>query len=112
MDNIYFSGERAGNGWVNREPTPDQVRVTIAYSGDEGDQYVDHFDLDVMLIRGRTSTTSSADPDQRLKAISQAVNKMSQSLAGLHAVFSGRSQVSAKPLPKKPHRAADGTHPR
>jgi hypothetical protein len=67
LDNIYFSGESAAQGWVNREPTPAQVTVTIAYENDEGDRFSDAFPLDVQTIRDRTYATSSSSPEALMK---------------------------------------------
>ncbi len=64
LDNIYFSGERdSTEGWVNREPTPAKVTVTIAYENDNGHQFTDDFPLDTRLIRDRTYTSSSTSPE-------------------------------------------------
>ncbi len=46
---------------------PDQVVVTIAYEGVDGEEYVDEFPLDTNLIRQRTYVTSSRAPESQTK---------------------------------------------
>jgi hypothetical protein len=81
LDNIYFSGESDGaGGWKNREPHPDQVRVTIELDASDRAHYIDHFDLDVNLIRDRTMVTSSRHPDERLKQAVKALENIHKTL--------------------------------
>lgn len=54
LDNIYFSGKESGNGWVNFEPLPDKVTVTISYLAPDDRQYTDEYKLDVGIIRNKT----------------------------------------------------------
>lgn len=69
LDNIYFSGQPDGESWANREPTPDQVTVTVTYENDAGDEFTDKFPLDINLIRNRTYTESSASPEAQMKVL-------------------------------------------
>jgi hypothetical protein len=82
LDNIYVDGEGdgAGGGWKNREPHPDQVRVTIELDAPDGAHYIDHFDLDVNLIRDRTMVTSSRHPDERLKRAVKSLEDINKTL--------------------------------
>lgn len=81
LDNIYFDGECAGaGGWKNREPHPDQVRVTVELDAPDGARYIDHFDLDVNLIRDRTMVTSSRHPEERLKRAVKALEDINKTL--------------------------------
>jgi hypothetical protein len=82
LDNIYFDGESDGaGGFKNRDPHPDQVRVTIELDAPDGAHYVDHFDLDVNLIRDRTMVTSSRHPEERLKQAVKALEGINKTLA-------------------------------
>ena len=76
LDNVYFSGQQEGGSMVNREPTPDQTTVTIAYENDTGDEFVDAFPLDTGLIRNRTYVESSASPEAQLKALAKSVKTL------------------------------------
>lgn len=84
LDNIYFSGNRQSDGWVNREPMPDQVTVRISYEDDHGHGYTDEFPLDVNLIRDRTYAESSASPDGRRKAMLEVMKRIDKNIAGLN----------------------------
>lgn len=86
LDNIYFSGRAGDDGrWVNREPVPEQVTVTITYeTGDERrDTYTDRFPLDTGLIRDRTYVTSSRDPESQAKEALGSLKKLSEGLTDL-----------------------------
>lgn len=76
LDNVYFSGQQEGGGWVNREPTPEQVIVTITYENDAGDEFTDEFPLDTDLIRNRTYTESSASPEAQMKTLAKSAKTL------------------------------------
>ena len=76
LDNVYFSGQQEGGSWVNREPTPEQVTLTIAYENDAGDEFTDVFPLDTNLIRNRTYTESSASPDAQMKVLATSAKTL------------------------------------
>ncbi len=76
LDNVYFSGAQEGGSWVNREPTPEQVTVTIAYENDTGDRFVDEFPLDTNLIRNRTYSESSGSPEAQMKMLARSVKTL------------------------------------
>ena len=80
LDNVYFSGRQQGSTWVNYEPTPDQVTVRIEYEDDEGNEWTDDFPLDTNIIRNRTYTVSSKDPDEQRKALLKAVQGIEKAL--------------------------------
>jgi hypothetical protein len=73
-------GNNTGGGWKNREPHPDQVRVTIELDAPDGTHYIDHFDLDVNLIRDRSMVTSSRHPEERLKRAMKALEDINKAL--------------------------------
>lgn len=94
LDNIYFSGEPdSTSGWKNREPHPDQVRVTIALDASDGVRYTDHFDLDVNLIRNRTMVTSSRHPDERLKQATKALENVNKALVQIARTMPSSKQM-------------------
>jgi hypothetical protein len=76
LDNVYFSGQQEGGSWVNREPTPEQVTVTIEYENDTGDRFKDEFPLDTNLIRNRTYSESSASPEAQMKVLAKSVKTL------------------------------------
>ena len=77
LDNIYYSARAGSDGkFVNNEPTPDQLTVTIDYENDAGDKFTDVFPLDVRLIRNRTYTTSSTSPEAQMKVIATAAKTL------------------------------------
>ncbi|MGL5824949.1 MAG: hypothetical protein ACRCYU_09050 [Nocardioides sp.] len=78
LDNIYFSGEQQDGGWTNREPTSEQVTVTIKYENDTGEAFTDVFPLDTNLIRNRTYTKSSAAPEAQLKKLATAAKTLAK----------------------------------
>ena len=80
LDNVYFSGRRQGGTWVNYEPMPEQVMVRIEYEDDQGNDWADDFPLDTDIIRNRTYTTSSRDPDEQRKALLKAVQGIEKAL--------------------------------
>jgi hypothetical protein len=85
LDNIYFSGERdTAEGWVNREPTPAQVTVTITYENDNRVPFADDFPLDTQIIRNRTYTTSSASPEALMKDAANALKDLSNIAKAAH----------------------------
>lgn len=82
LDNIYWSGEPGSGGeWVNTEPTPAQVAVTITYESTEGDRYEDRFPLDTNLIRKRTYATSSTSPEAQAKEMVKALKGIQKALS-------------------------------
>lgn len=83
LDNIYFSGQPEGASWVNREPTPDQVTVTITYDNDAGDGFTDEFPLDTNLIRNRTYTESSTSPEAQMKVLAKSVKTLADVAVGV-----------------------------
>lgn len=95
LDNIYFSGERdSTSGWKNREPHPDQVRVTIELDASDGERYADHFDLDVNLIRNRTMVASSSrHPEERLKQAVKALENINRALVQIARAKPNSRQV-------------------
>jgi hypothetical protein len=63
LDNLWYVGRPGANGeWVNTEPTPEKVTVSIAFDAPDGVTYEEHFFLDVDVLRKRTSVTSSESP--------------------------------------------------
>lgn len=82
LDNIYFSGEQQGGSWVNREPTPEQVTVTITYENDSGVQFSDEFPLDADLIRNRTYAESSGSPEAQLKVLAKSAKTLADLATG------------------------------
>lgn len=82
LDNVYFSGEAEGGSWVNREPTPEQVTVTITYENDAGDEFTDEFPLDTNLIRNRTYTESSGSPDAQMKVLAKSAKTLADLATG------------------------------
>ena len=87
---------------MNRKPTPEQVKVTITYENDAGDEFTDEFPLDTNLIRNRTYTESSGSPDAQMKVLA----KSAKTLADL-AVRAERRQQAAEAAQ---HRTANGTN--
>lgn len=82
LDNVYFSGQQEGGSWVNREPTPEQVTVTISYENDEGDVFKDVFPLDTNLLRNRTYTESSASPEAQIKVVATSLKTLADLAVG------------------------------
>ncbi|ONI78327.1 hypothetical protein BWI15_02300 [Kribbella sp. ALI-6-A] len=82
LDNIFYSGERGGGGWVNREPTPEQVTVRITYENDSGDGFTDEFPLDTNLIRNRIYTESFGAPEAQIKMIAKSAKTLADLAAG------------------------------
>lgn len=82
LDNVYFSGQQQGGSWVNREPTPEQVTVTITYENDAGDKFTDAFPLDTNLLRNRTYTESSASPEAQMKVLAKSAKTLADIAAG------------------------------
>jgi len=76
LDNIYFSGRQEGGSWVNAEPTPEQVTVTITYENDAGAEFTDEFPLDTNLIRNRTYSESSGSPHAQMKIIATSAKTL------------------------------------
>lgn len=76
LDNVYYTGEQVGDTRVNREPTPEQVTVTITYENDTGHRFTDEFPLDTNLIRSRTYVESSKSPEARMKVIAESAKTM------------------------------------
>lgn len=94
LDNLYYVGTPGPKGrFVNSEPTPDQVNVTIRYENDGGDKYEDKFALDTNLIRDRTYVTSSTSPESQRKV-------MVKSLEGIHQVLKRTEQQLARRTPR------------
>lgn len=59
LSNLYFVGEAGPEGrWTNREPLPDQLTVTIAYTDVRGRSYNDTYHLDDRVW----ATESFAEP--------------------------------------------------
>lgn len=82
LDNVYFSGHQEGGAWVNHEPTPEQVTVTVVYENDAGDEFKDELPLDTNLIRNRTYTESSASPEVQMKVLAKSVKVLADLAAG------------------------------
>lgn len=81
LGNIYFSGRPAPDGgWQNYEPQPDQIRVTIDLDAPDGAHYTDHFDLDVNLIRNKTTAISSGSPVKQRADVVKSNGEIARSL--------------------------------
>lgn len=77
LNNIYFAARAGKDGkFINNEPTPDQVTVTITYENDTGDRFIDVFPLDVNLARTGTYATSSTSPVERMKVMSTSLKTL------------------------------------
>lgn len=102
LDNVYFSGQREGGSWVNREPTPEQAIAQITYKNDAGDEFTDMFPLDTNLIRNRTYTESSASPEAQMKLLAKSAKTLADLAVG--ADRRRRAQEAAQ------QRAANGVN--
>lgn len=84
LRNVYYVGEGQGGRFINSEPTPGRVTVTISYESADGKQtYVDTFDLDVELIQGETWVTSSMAIESQVKEIRTALKGMAKSVQSI-----------------------------
>lgn len=77
LENLYYTGR---NGtFVDAEPTPEKVTVSVSYENDAGDTYGDRFPLDVQLLLNHTSVGNSSAPDQQLKKLVTAAESIKDS---------------------------------
>jgi hypothetical protein len=93
LDNIYFAGKQSsdGSGWVNFEPLPDKVTVTIRYAAPDDCQYTDEYRLDVGVIRNKTyvsggtlhPATQAKERLVTLKKIEKSLHNIELTLAQL-----------------------------
>lgn len=64
--NIYFAGTPGQDGkYQNREPLPDEVVVSFAYSDDRGRRYQDDYPLSLRLLLKETFSSKSGDDHER-----------------------------------------------
>jgi hypothetical protein len=85
LRNVYYIGEPQGGFFINSEPTPERVLVTISCESADGKQrYTDTFDLDVDLIQNETWVTSSLAMESQVKDIRahlKGIDKSMQSIS-------------------------------
>lgn len=93
LENIYYSGRQVNEVIENREPTSDQVTVTLTYEGTDGAVYSDEFLLDVDLIRQWTYVESSSSLDGRMKDGLKALRGIQKALEK----SGGKDQAPAQP---------------
>ncbi|MFF9270668.1 COG1361 family protein [Streptomyces rochei] len=92
LRNVYYVGKPQGGRYVNSEPTPERVTVTISYESADGKQeYKDSFELDVALMQNETWSTSSLSVESQVKEIRLSLKGIDKSMQGINRTFqSGR----------------------
>ncbi|GGS10495.1 hypothetical protein GCM10010236_76210 [Streptomyces eurythermus] len=92
LRNVYYVGEPQGDHFVNSEPTPERVTVTISCESADGKQeYTDTFDLDVDLMQSETWVTSPLSTESQIKEIRASLKGIDKSMQGIsRALQSGR----------------------
>lgn len=86
LDNVWFSGQESGDGtgWVNFEPLPDKVTVTISYLAPDGRRYTDEYNLDVGIIRMKTYVSGGTlHPVTQRKETVASLKKIATSLCNI-----------------------------
>lgn len=96
LDNVWFSGTHSddGSGWVNFEPLPDKVTITITYLAPDGMQYSDEYHLDVGIIRTRTYVSGGTHHPK---------TQRKEALRSLKAIEGAMTHI-AKKMPKNDNR--------
>ena len=99
LRNVYYVGESQGGFFINSEPTPERVTVTISYESADGRQtYTDAFDLDVELIKGETWVTSSLSMESQVKDIRAALKGIAKSMQNIdRALHAGQQATGNRP---------------
>jgi hypothetical protein len=91
LRNVYYVGEPKDGHFVNSEPTPGRVTVSISCESADGKQkYTDSFDLDVELMQGETWVTSSLSMDSQVKEIRGSLKDISRSIQSIDHALKAR----------------------
>lgn len=84
LSNTWWAGHNTGGTELeNREPTPDQVTVTLSYLGIGRRRIVDSFPLNVDTVTDTTWSTSSTSLKGRLGTIDKSLGAIAKSVATL-----------------------------
>jgi hypothetical protein len=84
LSNTWWAGEHTGGYELeNREPTPDQVTVTLSYLGIGRKRIVESFPLTVETVTDTTWSTSSTSLKGRLATIDKSLSAIAKSVAAL-----------------------------
>lgn len=84
LSNIWWAGEAGpGNELTNREPTPDEVRVSVSYKGLGWRRITDSFDLTIEMVTLTTYSVSSTSTKGRLKSVDESLRKIRDHLAAI-----------------------------
>ncbi|UCM88903.1 COG1361 family protein [Streptomyces marincola] len=93
LKNIYYVGESRDGVFVNSEPMPEQVVVTISYeSADSKQVYTDAYDLDVEVMKGETWSSSSLSMENQAKEVRASLKKIAQSIQSIDRSIKGRRE--------------------
>lgn len=86
LTNIWWAGEPGpGNELVNREPTPDDVTVTVSYRGVGRKRLTEQFPLTFETVSLTTYSVSSTSLHGRLKTIDQSLTKLEKAVTKIAA---------------------------
>jgi hypothetical protein len=84
LTNIWWSGEAGrANELENREPTPDEVHLKIAYDGLGKKRIQEDYLLTVDTVKLTTRAVSTDSFKGRLKSIDQALSRTAKAVEGL-----------------------------
>lgn len=84
LSNTWWRGMNTGElELVNREPTPDEVTVTMTYRGRGLRRLHDSYNLTIETVSLTTWSVSSSSPKGRLRSIDESLASIRSSLAAL-----------------------------
>jgi len=109
LTNIWWAGEPGpDNELVNREPTPDDVTVTVSYRGVGRKRLTEKFPLTFETVSLTTYSVSSTSLHGRLKTIDQSLKKLEKAVTRIAARTARESRPTDDPrsLPQSAVRAA------
>ncbi|GAA6527958.1 hypothetical protein [Intrasporangium sp. DVR] len=94
LTNIWYTGDEQGN----REPTPDEVTVTLTYRGTGRQRYRDEFPLHVDIVRMTTYSTSTDSIPGRIDGIHKSLQTLAQAAGPVvkAANYLRRDEVAAE----------------